>query len=177
MDETTLQQRAEQLFQFYLGSTQNRPALVNLYQKLKHCREQLRQPMRVAVVGLIKAGKSTMMNALLGEKLVATGTTEATFNVNWLKYGEQKSLMVHYKDGRSPESKSFEELESLTLRADANRDYLLSIKHIEVFYPNPILQTLNLIDTPGLASYYQDDSANTRDFLKLHGKELTQITQ
>lgn len=133
--------------------------------------------MRVAIVGLIKAGKSTMMNALLGEAVVATGTVEATFNVNWLKYGETPTLRVIFKDGRPPEPKSFDELAAVTLRADENRDYLLAIKYIEVAYPSGILKTFNLIDTPGLESYYKDDSQNTLDFLSLHGKELTESTQ
>ncbi|MFB2917248.1 dynamin family protein [Aerosakkonema funiforme] len=177
MDETTLQQQVENLFDFWCGSIQNRPNLAKLYQTLKQCQQRLRQPMRVAIVGKIKAGKSTMMNGLLGEKVVPTGSVEATFNVNWFKYGEQKSLLVNYKDGKNPESKSFDELERLTLRAKENYDYLLGIKYIEVLYPNHILKELNLIDTPGLASYYQDDSENTREFLNLHGQELTQVTQ
>jgi hypothetical protein len=39
-------------------------------------------------------------------------------------------------------------------------NYLRSIKHIAVSYPNPILQTFSLVDTPGLASSYADDSQN-----------------
>lgn len=84
---------------------------------------------------------------------------------------------MHFKDGRSPESKSIEELTDITVRADENRDYLLSIKYIEVFYPNQILQSFNLIDTPGLQSHYKDDSQNTLNFLQLHGNQLTEITQ
>lgn len=177
MSEMTLRERAEELFQFALKRTSDRPALQNLHRELLQCYQRLEQPMRVAIVGLIKAGKSTTINVLLGEALVATGTVEATFNVNWLKYGEKPSLRVHFKDGHPPENKSVEELTALTLRADANRTYLVSIKHIEVFYPNRILQTFNLIDTPGLESYYEDDSQNTRDFLQLHGQALTEVTQ
>ena len=95
MDNRALRDRAEEVFQFALGCTMNRPKLQNLYRKIDQCYQQLDLPMRVAIVGMIKAGKSTMMNALLGEKIVATGTVEATFNVNWLKYGESKSLLVH----------------------------------------------------------------------------------
>jgi hypothetical protein len=48
---------------------------------------------------------------------------------------------------------------------------------IAAFYPNPLLQRFNLIDTPGLASVYGEDSENTRRFLQLHGEELSAITQ
>lgn len=181
MNETPLRQRATETFSFALERSARRPALKSLHHLLEQAQERLNQPMRVAVVGLIKAGKSTMMNALLGEAVVATGTVEATFNVNWLRYGDTSGLLVHFKEENGqtppPEAKSLAELTALTLRGDKNKDYLLKIKYIEVTCPNPLLKIFHLIDTPGLASYYQDDSQNTKDFLKLHGQELTQVTQ
>ncbi|MBD2459190.1 dynamin family protein [Nostoc sp. FACHB-87] len=177
MIEGTLQSRVDELFKSALSETIDQPGLEHFHRLLQRCQQQLDQPMRVAIVGLIKAGKSTMMNALLGEAVVATGNVEATFNVNFLRYGDRPSLLVHFKNGRSPEPKSFAELATLTLRADSHRNYLLSVKYIEVIYPNKILESFSLIDTPGLSSYYEDDSKNTHQFLQLHGQELTEITQ
>jgi GTPase Era involved in 16S rRNA processing len=179
MIEKTLREQADELFQAAISSTKNHTTLSLLHQELQHSHQKLDQPMRVAIVGKIKAGKSTLMNALLGEAVVATGTIEATFNINWLQYGEQPALRVHFKDDRPPEHKSFAELEAITVRSQdpASRAYLLSIQYIEVVYPNPILNTFNLIDTPGLDSFYKEDSQNTCDFLHLHGKQLTEATQ
>lgn len=133
--------------------------------------------MRVAVVGKIKAGKSTMINALLGEYLVSTGPEELTFNVNWLKYGASPDLKVHFKDGRKPESKLIEELDALTRRRDENSEFLRNIKFIEVFYPNEILKKISLIDTPGLESFFDSDSRNTLEFLQVNPKEIKENTQ
>ncbi|NJN08160.1 MAG: GTP-binding protein HSR1 [Richelia sp. RM1_1_1] len=177
MDNSNLRDNVKSIFELALSQTTNQPGLQNLHHTLQQSYERLHQPMRVAIVGLIKAGKSTLMNALLGEAVVAVGTVEATFNINWLKYDNLPSLVVHFKDGRSPEPKSFEQLKALTLRAKENQDYLKSIKYIEVGYPNEILKTFNLIDTPGLESFYKDDAQNTLEFLKVHGKELTETTQ
>lgn len=177
MIEGTLQSRVDELFKSALSETINQPGLEHFHRLLQRCQQQLDQPMRVAIVGLIKAGKSTMMNALLGEAVVAIGNVEATFNVNFLRYGDRPSLIVHFKNHRSPEVKSFAELAALTVRADSHRDYLLSIKYIEVVYPNTILETFNLIDTPGLLSYYKDDSENTLEFLQLYGQKLAEVTQ
>ena len=177
MDNAYLKQTVESIFNSALARTANQAALQDFHHILQQSYQRLHQPMRVAIVGLIKAGKSTLMNALLGEQVVATGTVEATFNINWFKYAPDSSIIVHFKDKRSPETKSIAELQALTLRAQENQDYLLSIKYIEVRYPNEILKTFNLIDTPGLGSFYEADSDNTKDFLQLHGEELTAITQ
>lgn len=177
MDNANLKQTVESVFNSALARTANQPALQEFHRILQQSHQRLHQPMRVAIVGLIKAGKSTLMNALLGEQVVATGTVEATFNINWFKYAPDSSIIVHFKDKRPSETKSIAELQALTLRAQENQDYLLSIKYIEVRYPNDILKTFNLIDTPGLGSFYKADSDNTKDFLQLHGEELTAITQ
>lgn len=177
MDNDNLKKTVESVFNSALAQTANQPALQDFHHILEQSYQRLHQPMRVAIVGLIKAGKSTLMNALLGEQVVATGTVEATFNINWFKYDRDSSIIVYFKDNRSPETKSIAELQALTLRAQENQDYLLSIKYIEVRYPNDILKTFNLIDTPGLDSFYKDDSDNTKEFLQLYGEELTAITQ
>jgi GTPase SAR1 family protein len=176
MAESSLRERVEEMFEQLLEGASRRAALEPLREELRLARERMHQPMRVAIVGLVKAGKSTMLNALLGEEVVATGAIEATFNVNWLRHGPSPAIVVHYKDGRAPRPKPFAELESLT-RRDARRGELLEIKYLEVAYPSEILRAFNLIDTPGLASFYEDDSANTREFLQLHAEALAAATR
>ena len=171
-----LEKEVARLLDDSLAQTADVADLKDFHRMLHQCSQRLERPMRVAIVGLIKAGKSTLMNALLQEKIVETGAVEATFNVNWLKYGENPSLTVHFKDERSPETKSFTELKALTLRPEKHKQYLFSIKYIEVTYPNPILKTFNIIDTPGLKSFYEEDAKNTQDFLKLHGDKLSEMT-
>jgi GTPase SAR1 family protein len=172
-----LQQRVEALFQYALKQTTGIPGL---HAELSRCHQRLQQPMRVAVVGKIKAGKSTFMNALLEEKVVETGAVETTFNVNWLRFGPQRSLTVYYKDEQHrPEQLPYDRLAELTKRSDDPEvsKYLRSIKYIRVSYPNPILRAFDLIDTPGLESTYEDDARNTLDFIMQYGKELTATTQ
>ena len=175
MNEQAITQQVEQLLDEALKQTVNVPALAALHQALEGAGEQLRQPMRVAVVGQIKAGKSTCMNALLGAIVVDTGTTETTFNVSWLRYGEQKELNVHFKDGRPVETTSFEALSNLTRRDDEQIAYLSAIKYIEVSFPNEMLKLFHLIDTPGLSSVYKVDSQNTLDFIL--GKDISDVTR
>lgn len=153
------------------------PELAEIREELSRLKLRIQEPMRLAIVGMIKAGKSTMMNALLQDSVVSTGTTETTFNVNWFKYGESAKLLVHYKDvDRSPEERTMADLAKLTCRNEADRDFLLSIRHIEVLYPNSLLKMVEVIDTPGIASRYKDDADNTLQLLGLTEKDLEERT-
>lgn len=151
-------------------------SLAPLHNEIERSRARLKQPLRVAVVGLIKAGKSTLMNGLLGQALVPTGAVEATFNVNVFRYGEKPEIRIHYKDGRPPETRPFADLEMATRRSEERMEELLEIAYIEVFHRSEALKLLDLVDTPGLASTYQDDSENTRRFLQIHGDSITATT-
>jgi hypothetical protein len=172
-----LRERALEAFDSALERATASPRLSGLQDALAEARTHVDEPMRVAIVGQIKSGKSTLLNALLAEALVPTGPEELTFNVNWLKYGAQPSLFVHFRNGRAAEERTFQELELLTRRREENRDFLSSIRHIEVAYPNELLRTFNLIDTPGLESFFGEDSRNTLEFLRLTPEDLTEATR
>lgn len=50
--------------------------------------------LRVAVGGRLNAGKSTLVNALLGQRLAATGSTECTMVVAWFRDHHQNRVLV-----------------------------------------------------------------------------------
>ena len=47
---------------------------------------RLEEPLRVAIAGRVKAGKSTLLNALVGERLAATDAGECTRVVTWYRH-------------------------------------------------------------------------------------------
>ena len=53
---------------------------------------RLDEPLRVAIAGKVKAGKSTLLNALVGEQVAPTDAGECTRVVTW------------YRDGTTPRS-------------------------------------------------------------------------
>ena len=55
------------------------PAASMLADMARQCRE----PLRVAVTGDVSTGKSTLVNAILGQELAATARRETTANVTW----------------------------------------------------------------------------------------------
>src|SRR5215475_1234403 len=55
----------------------------------------------VACVGQFKRGKSSLLNALLGEPLLPTGVVPATSVITLVRHGTDRQATVHMRDGRS----------------------------------------------------------------------------
>ena len=124
---------------------------------------RLREPLRVAIAGNVKAGKSTLLNALVGQELAPTDAGECTRVVTWYREGLTYRARITPRDGPPVDTR-------LT-RAGGAIDVDLGgwaaedIDHLDVEWPSAALRTLTLIDTPGLESVSTDVSARSAAFL------------
>ncbi len=75
-----------------LNLTQYRENLVKLHNKIES------DTFRVLVLGTFKNGKSTFINALLGEEVLPAFSVPCTAVINEIKYGEEKRAVLHFKD-------------------------------------------------------------------------------
>ena len=64
-------------------------------------RERLHQPLRVAIAGRVKAGKSTLLNALIGERLAPTDAGECTTIPTWYRWGPYYQVTASGRSGRA----------------------------------------------------------------------------
>lgn len=144
-------------------------AAVDLYRDdaaadlLRSYQRRLDEPLRVAVAGMVKAGKSTLLNAILGEEIAPTDAGECTTVVTWYRYGATPRVTLHPLDGAPRPLPVRREDGRLLLTLDgvpAER-----VARLEVEWPVPSLRRLTLVDTPGIASLAGDVSARTADFL------------
>ena len=62
-------------------------------------RERLEGPLRVAIAGRVKAGKSTLLNALVGERLAPTDAGECTRIVSLYRKGASYQVAAEMLDG------------------------------------------------------------------------------
>ncbi|ETK35228.1 dynamin family protein [Microbispora sp. ATCC PTA-5024] len=163
-----LRDRADAAFEAARAALAGSPSLAPVGRALEDYRDRFRSALRVALVGRVSSGKSTLANALLGGRRAPTGVEELTFNVNWLRHGPAPGLVVHFRDGRPPERRDMADLEKLTVRARGDESlaaYLRTIDYLEVVDPNPYLRSFDLVDTPGLDTAFGDESGNTARFL------------
>jgi len=120
--------------------------------------ERLVGPLRVAIAGKVKAGKSTLLNALIGEELAPTDAGECTRIITWYSHGDQPQIVLHPKTG-APEAAYFTRAGALEVEL-GNRTPA-DIHRLEVSWPIDRLAGLTLIDTPGIDSISADLSART----------------
>jgi len=135
-----------------------------LPERMERLAEQVNESCVVAVVGRVKVGKSTFVNALLGEDLAKVGTTETTATVNYFTYGNpdpERPVRCHWRGGKvTDESRAFldglqgNDLETLR-RADG-------IDRLEYFLPNPLLKQITLVDTPGTGRWSRSTGTGRR---------------
>lgn len=112
----------------------------------------------VAVVGEFKKGKSSLINALLGRRVLPSDTRPTTATLNRITYGSAPGAMVEYKDGTSKEIPVDDLAEYVTKLTESAREQAARIRQVVVEYPTALCQNdVDVIDTPGL----QDDDAMT----------------
>lgn len=141
-------------------------------EKMDELAGQVYQPCVVAVAGRVKAGKSTFVNALLGEDLAKVGTTETTATINYFTYGDpdpERPVRCHWRGGKVTDEKR-EFLDSLqgndleTLRRASGVEYL------EYFLPNPMLKQITLVDTPGTGAVVEEHGFRTAEYMRLNAE-------
>ena len=66
---------------------------------VRDTRQRLDEPLRVAIAGRVKAGKSTLLNALVGERLAATDAGECTRIVTWYRNALGYRVVADLRDG------------------------------------------------------------------------------
>ena len=134
---------------------------------LRAARERLDQPLRVAIAGRVKAGKSTLLNALVGEQLAPTDAGECTRIVTWYQHGPTYRIVVELLDGSSrtvPFSR-----ESGAIEVDLQELTAADIRRMVIEWPSKRLADITLIDTPGVGSINTEVSARTVAFLTPDG--------
>jgi len=128
---------------------------------------------RVTVVGEFSQGKSTFLNALVGEEIQPVREIPCTGVVSVLRYGEQKRVICCYKDGHKEDIliEDYQEKVSISEEAAIGNlsNELADCEIEEIIFEHPDLDIcssgVEIIDSPGL-NEHPDREAITQKILK-----------
>ena len=110
-------------------------------------RQRKSDPFTLVVCGDFKRGKSSLINALLGEDVVPTNVTTETVTLNRISYGAHSNEII-LSGGRrvslTDEELCRDALEPLIIQLDE------PVQQLELHRTIDILKDITVIDTPGL---------------------------
>lgn len=114
----------------------------------------------IVFMGEIKAGKSSLINALLGEQIVKVKSTVATAKNTYIDYGEDFAIYVHYYTGVKRKI-TLEQLEKYTVEEASTLAMRNKVEYIQIYIPHPLLKAVRLVDSPGLNSQNEHHTEET----------------
>jgi GTPase SAR1 family protein len=120
----------------------------------------------VGIFGLIKRGKSTLLNALIGREVSSMHVTPETAVPVYVSYGDKPGATVHFADG-TVKHVAVEDVDSFTSQK-ANPNNHLGVTYVEQQVPVGFLRNgTRLIDTPGLDDAEADEVYTERTLQEL----------
>jgi GTPase SAR1 family protein len=132
-------------------------------ERLRAQRARLDEPLRLAVAGMVKSGKSTLLNAIIGEEIAPTDAGECTKVLIWYRHGRSPRVTMHLRDG-GERNLPVRRVDG-RLQIDLEPDTPEQVERIVVEWPSKRLEDVTLIDTPGIGSLSTDISARSAAFL------------
>ena len=132
--------------------------------KLNELQEDIKKDQySIMVVGEFKHGKSTFVNALLGQDIMPRGVTPTTATINIAQYGKKQNIEIVKSNGIVENYDSVDILSHYT--AEKTFDYE-DIKFIKLKLDSPLLENrVVLVDTPGVNDLSEQRREVTHQFL------------
>lgn len=134
--------------------------------RLKSLKEKLAAGrLHLAVLGQMKRGKSSLINALLKADVLPTGVLPVTAIITELRYGETPNATIIYAAGGLREEVPISALADYISEAK-NPGNKKQVASVEITYPSHFLKDgIVLIDTPGIGSTHAHNTETTEGYL------------
>ncbi len=115
----------------------------------------------VAVLGQFKAGKSSLINSIIGKDVLPTGVIPVTAIISRIFYSPVEQIIINFLDGNKKEVKLSELKEYIT--ESLNPQNSKQVESADIALPEmEKFETIRLIDTPGLGSIFANNTETTQ---------------
>jgi hypothetical protein len=129
--------------------------------QLHHQLSRFEQPLRIAVVGPWRSGKSTLVNAIMGEEVGPVEVEDGRQVFTWYEDGPNPEVTAYAADGSARQLAVTRSASGM--RLDLGGWQSDHVNDIVVKWPTRALRRLTLVDTPAIASAAEDDGMSTTD--------------
>ncbi len=139
----------------------NRKTLVTELEALfaKHREERF----YVAVLGMFKRGKSTIINALLNQRILPSAVIPVTSIITLIEHSDLTSAKINFSNG-AVESKDISMVEEF-IAEEKNPGNEKKIDFVKIFHSASILKYISIVDTPGMGSVLPHNSQTIRSII------------
>lgn len=162
MDILRITKIIQKTFEEYELCRQQANQVKNLAEKLQ------KKDVTIAVIGQFKRGKTTMVNSILGQKILPTGIVPITSAVTRIEYsegGKGDTAKVYFLNGLCEEV-PVEDLHEY-ISEQENHDNERGVAEVELLTESDFLKDgLILVDTPGVGSVHENNSKSAYDFAR-----------
>lgn len=129
----------------------------------------------VAVLGQFKAGKSSLLNSLMGKLVLPTGVTPVTSVITLISSHEKNTIRLTDEEGRMSTCLPAELEQYITEKFNPGNEK--KIVRVEIQTPLPDgFDEVRFIDTPGLGSIYRSSTETTKNWIPQSGIALILIS-
>ncbi|GAX59984.1 GTPase [Candidatus Scalindua japonica] len=134
-------------------------------ERLLAVREQLiLNHFNLVILGQFKRGKTTLINSLVGNKILPSSVVPLTSIVTILKFGSEIRCTIFMNDG-TEDNVQIEDIHNYVTES-GNPENRRGVKCASIEYPIPLLEEgMQLVDTPGIGSTFLHNTETTYEFL------------
>ncbi len=105
----------------------------------------------VGIMGEFRRGKSTVINALLGQQIVPADIVPCSATLNYIRWDTEKRARIQFKDGTFKDIPVEELSDYVTKITRESEAMAATVEDATVYYPCPFCQNgVQIVDTPGL---------------------------
>ena len=126
---------------------------------------KLYSPLKLVVMGEVKAGKSTLLNSLIGKEVAPTNVLEATASIMEVQYSSVEfGKLIFKKENEIVDT--VENIFRILSENNGDMEFFSRLKEVKIGLSLENLKELRIIDTPGLATITNDNQNLTKEYIQ-----------